>query len=287
LSTNLEETEDVDCAIELRNGDVLTCDDGVLRIWRINNSHGELTKLIHSPLFHLHRLVLLPNGNVALSAEDSSVILVLSLEKEATVHLLSQHTSAIVSLIVLSNGHLASSSGYTVKVWDHEKGQLLNSFGIQIEARGGIIALPGERFAGVAEHSSKNVSIYDSNTGKRLMKLQGHEKEVLKLALLEDDHHMASSSEDLTIKIWNLENGIIVRTIVDSFRFLTPLADGVLASFECTQGPNHLKLWNWQTGELRTIALDHEYVVCLLPLKKSADNLALSCSSNSVRFFNF
>jgi WD40 repeat protein len=114
--------------------------------------------------------------------------------------------------------------------------------------------------------------------------------------VLLDEFHMASSSVDLTIKIWNLASGQVARTLANSFDpsfiLLFPFGDGLLASHAhmadeaVTKGIVHL--WNWQTGELtKTIQLEEGNLVGLVRLKKSTENLTISLgSTGSVKFLN-
>jgi WD40 repeat protein len=160
----------------------------------------------HCPIVSIRLLALLANGNVACSSneDEDGTIQIWNLEKEEMVHSLCHHTDRVVGLVELSNRHLASNSNDNrVKVWSVESGQLLNTFEIEFSPYFGMKALPEERFA-CAEKGRKGViSIYASNTGKRLNLLQVHQDWVLNLELLDDDY-IASSSVDGEIKVWDL-----------------------------------------------------------------------------------
>jgi WD40 repeat protein len=130
------------------------------------------------------------------------------------LHTLCDHASSINYLILLSNGHLASCChDSTVNVWNVEMGgQLLRTFSLgAIIPRFCFIALPNEQIALVKEieqfpYSTETISIFNSNTGELVKLLNGHADTVKSLVLL-DEFNMASSSEDYTIKIWNLTRG--------------------------------------------------------------------------------
>jgi WD40 repeat protein len=199
----------------------------------------------------------------------------------------------------LSNRHLASSSNDdTVKVWNVENnGQLLNTFplGRLADSRICFITLPKELFTAVKVENHRVISIFNSNTGKLVKSLNGHESQVLSLVPL-DDSHMASSSDNCTIKIWNLATGQVVRTLDKCrdryFIFLFPLGNGILASSRYTRDEavtnSIIHLWNWRTGELtKTLELEENKLSSLVRLKKSDENLTISLDSNgSVKFLN-
>jgi WD40 repeat protein len=270
-----------------------------LKLWRIKKERGELIKIITCPTLYSisSRLTILSNGNVACSFCDGS-IQIWNVERNEMVQRLSHHTSAVSGLIQLSNGHLASSSDdSTVKVWNVENnGQLLNTFslGRLANSRFCFITLPKELFTAVKKETPLVISIFDSNTGDLVKSLNDHESEVFSLVLL-DDSHIASSSEDGTIKIWNSVTGQAARRLDTSdpcVILLFPFGDGLLASHHYIREEavtnSTIHLWNWQTGErTKTIELEESKLSSLVRLKKSAENLTIGLDwTGSVKFLN-
>jgi WD40 repeat protein len=165
--------------------------------------------------FYIRCLLLLSNGRVSCGFADG-ILQIWNIEKNVMVHRLCDHTKPVYGLIELSNRNMASISVKepTVKVWNLENGQLLNSFELgQLQPWKCFIALPKGRFAVVKigdDDDDSIISFVSSITGEVVQSLTGHKATVRSLVLL-DEFNMGSSSDDHdhdhTIKIWNVEIG--------------------------------------------------------------------------------
>jgi WD40 repeat protein len=280
--------------VELTNGDlVFGTRKGDLALWRIKSGSFELTKIIPCHTFPIGCIEALANGNVACSSWDAT-IQIWNLESDVMVHSLCGDLE-VSKLVKLSNGHLASLLiDLTVTVWNVEKERRLKTFTLGLVDLCPFIALPNEQIATVLDSSRANISVFNSNTGELHQSLVGHSRELCSLVLL-NDTHMASSSFDLTIKIWDLASGHVVRTlpglINNSVTFLALLCDDVLA---CYPFPNEssttIQLWKWKTGELwKTIEVNQKGVYLVRPLIKSSnDQPRLICffKDGCIRFLN-
>ena len=91
--------------------------------------------------------------------------------------------------------------------------------------------------------------------GTELRTLAGHTSGVTSVAISADGRRAVSGSDDSTVKLWDLENGAEVRTLLTS-RFVDVVAlnwdsrHALIASADQT-----LKIWDLETGaELRAFA---------------------------------
>jgi WD40 repeat protein len=291
LITNLDRGfVDESSMFELTNGD-LVCgtNEGDLMLWRMKrNGRFELLNTIPCHTRPIRCLEVLANGNVAGNFGDGT-IQIWNLESDVMVQRLCVDTS-VFKLLLLSNGHLASLLiDDSITVWNVANGRCVKTFKLHIMYRSLIIALPNEQFAAVEIASPENISVFNSNTGELAKSLIGHGYDVLSLVLL-NDTHMASSSQDRTIKIWDLANdGRVVQTLPVSINNsdvdLALLRNGVLACFSLFSKDlsTPIDLWNWKTGELCKkikINKDKEHVYFVKTLTKSPDNkMPLICLS--------
>jgi WD40 repeat protein/predicted dehydrogenase len=103
----------------------------------------------------------------------------------------------------------------------------------------------------------RKIGIYDSKTGELTKELAGHKAYVTALSLSPDGKQLASSSEDATVRLWNLETGeskIFMQEEEDPVMGVAFSHDGKLiatASGDDTRPtqPGLIKLWNATNGE--------------------------------------
>jgi WD40 repeat protein len=289
LESSIVWSSDASSVVELNNGDV-ACGtrQGDLTLWRIKSGHYELIKMIPCHTASIKCLEVLANGNVACNFWDST-IQIWHLESGVMLHRLCDDTS-VSQMVLLSNGQLASLSWHgIVTVWNVEIGRRLKTFTLgSINISSSFIALPNERIATILASSPQNISIFNSNTGELAKSLIGHELDVKSLVLL-NDTHMASSSKDRTIKIWDLaRGGHLVRTFAGSINNsdvdLALLRDDVLVcyAFLVNDSSTPIQLWKWKTGEMwKTIVFNEGYLFFVKAFTKSPDDKQrLVCLSN-------
>jgi len=95
--------------------------------------------------------------------------------------------------------------------------------------------------------SDKSVTLWDTETGKRLHILDEHTKPVVSVAFSQDGETIATSSEDYSIKLWDVASGRTLQTLLghvlfafspDSRTIATGLRDGSV-----------VKLWDVVSGK--------------------------------------
>jgi WD40 repeat protein len=115
----------------------------------------------------------------------------------------------------------------------------------------------------------------------------GHLSWVLCLAEI-NEYCLASGSADNLIKIWNVSNSELIRTITGHSDWITCLVwirkkETILAS---GSKDNTIKLWNTQTGDLiRTLVGHFNTVLSLLILNNGL--LASSSADSSIKLWNY
>lgn len=134
------------------------------------------------------------------------------------------HMAPIKAMEFSPDGKLlySVSDDKTVRVWDIERGELVQTFRGYIE-RGNIgmfnsaaltpdgqfLAVGG--FLGSKSSDPGDIRYLDAETGDVIYVFKGHRSTVVSLTISEDGNYMASGSSDGIIGIWSLKNGQGVR----------------------------------------------------------------------------
>jgi WD40 repeat protein len=141
----------------------------------------------HFPPLHLDRRPIHPIKNLALDAT------------------LEGHVSAVVGLLLLPDGRLASyGSDGSVRVWDTDRGAQLQALSGHTDWVNGVVALSDSRLASYSDDGS--IRIWDPDTGTQLRVLEGHTAAVTGLVVLVDGR-LGSSSYDGSVRIWDPDSG--------------------------------------------------------------------------------
>jgi WD40 repeat protein len=166
------------------------------------------------------------------------------------------HIKGLVTLIELSDGHLASGSrDHTIKIWDRA-GNCINTLKGHTNTVCTLIELlDGNLASSSMDHTIK---IWD-RAGKCINTFKGHTGFVGKVIEL-SDKFLASCSFDNLIKIWDKAAGQCVKTLnghTSAVHTLTKLSDGCLAS---GSSDKTIKIWD-KAGKCITTLEGHTYSV--------------------------
>jgi WD40 repeat protein len=155
---------------------------------------------------------------------------------------------------LLKNGDLASASAdKTIKLWDTNEGTVKKTL---IEHKDEVWALVELNNGDLVSGSS------DVESGNVKSTLKGHASSVYKLS-----GDLVSGSNDKTIKIWNLKDQTLVRTLTGHSQHIFALK--VLKNGDLVSGSydNTIKVWDIKSGRVsKTISLDSAiYALEVLP----------------------
>jgi WD40 repeat protein len=160
------------------------------------------------------------------------------------------HTDSVQSLEVISTDLIASGSkDKTIKIWSVNTGELQKT--IQTPSSVIRLKLLSNGLYLVAILNPNILNIYNiSTSGNVNFIMTGHNGTVLELELIGDSNLLASSSDDLTIRIWDLTSltcKFILTGHTDAVYGLKSISNEVLAS---ASQDNTINLWNITNGDL-------------------------------------
>jgi WD40 repeat protein len=254
-------------------------DDGNMSIWNTETSKN--VRHLKGHTSHISSLKVLKNGNLASGSWDNT-IKIWNTQSGDILRTCKGHTASVYTLEELNaDGLLVSGSAdKTVKIWDLKTGDLLktsvempsyvtklvllrdHNLAIQCYQFTQIIIVNGKTLKEVRRIDcgdikydmtmlgdgnlatcSEKINIWNACSRKLLQTLQGHEKGIECLHLL-DDGNLASGSDNGDIQMWNPTSGQLLHSFKSHDKWIssmTTLSDGCFVS--CSDSSNEIKIW--------------------------------------------
>ena len=95
------------------------------------------------------------------------------------------------------------------------------------------------------------VSVWDPNTGDRLLTMQGHDNFVGGLFFSPDGDRLASASDDKTVKVWDVSNGELLLTLNGHEDWVNNMANSPDGATIATIGNDKQAIvWDADTGQI-------------------------------------
>ena len=138
----------------------------------------------------------------------------------------------------------------------------------------------------IATATGSYVHIFDSQTNSLLRTLSGHTGEVLSIAFSPDSNTIASGSEDLTVKLWEVSSGSLKTTLsghngdVEAVAF-SPNGNTLASG----SGDGAIKLWQVIGNAQPRTFLGHSGIVLAVDFNPDGDILASGSSDDTVKLW--
>ncbi len=220
-------------------------------------------------------VVLLPDGQRAVSSSLDGKLRVLNLANGQTLSSIEAHASGVSAVRVTEDGQTAVTSGWDgqVRVWNLATGQLVREFPAHLEPVAALQLTPdGKRI--ITGSDDRLVRVWDLDTGKKQLEMIGHNDLVRALAVSPDGRSLVSGSWDGTLRLWDLENGSLMHILTGHTGWVRSVifsADGynaISGAWDST-----VRVWDLWTGEtLQTLS---GLKVPILSLALTPDNRTL------------
>ncbi|KAJ7956126.1 WD40 repeat [Quillaja saponaria] len=174
----------------------------------------------------------------------------------------------------------------TVKVWDTNTGSLSSTLS---GCLGSVLDLTvtHDNRSVIAASSSNNLFVWDVNSGRIRHTLTGHTDKVCAVDVRKtSSRHVVSAAYDRTIKVWDLQKGYCINTIIfySNCNAICFSMDGLTIFSGHVDG--NLRLWNIQTGKLLSEVAAHSLAVTSISLSRNGNVVLTSGRDNLHNLFD-
>lgn len=199
---------------------------------------------------------------------------------------LKKNNEWVISIAFTSDNKLTSISGdKTVRIWNIYNGTITRQFKIDALGETAVFSRNGNLLASGFGFGDSSIRIWDTETGKQIIRMAGHTHRITSLAFSRDGNSIVSGSVDNTIRLWNVatgkqENVMRLASTVEKVRYSPD--DGFIAY---GLGNGTIGLWNLLRDTKREIFKNAAHPVNALAFS-SDETLFASDDDKSLHIWN-
>jgi WD40 repeat protein len=185
--------------------------------------------------------------------------------------------TSVDSVAVSPDGSLVATAGGEggVRLYNAKSGELLRTIG-EVGDRDVVFSPDGRLLAAAGFHMDKIVGVYDVQTGKRVLALEGQtEWEADATVFSPDGKLLASTGTDKQILVWELATGKLRHQLKNQpYRIAALAFSPDSATLAGGGGDRQVRLWDMTTGELRGSLPGHRDWIASIAFSQSGKTIA-------------
>ncbi|KAK3017860.1 hypothetical protein RJ639_004552 [Escallonia herrerae] len=221
-------------------------------------------------------------------SEEGAEYYVESTVPDTCKHKIPAHEGGCAAIIFENNSDKIVSGGQdqAVKIWDANTGSLSRTL---YGCLGSVLDLTitYDNRSVIAASSSNNLYVWDAISGRVRHTLTGHIDKVCAVDVSKfSSRHVVSAAYDRTIKVWDLNKGYCINTIIfhSNCNALCVSMDGLTICSGHVDG--NLRMWDIQTGKLVSEVAAHSLAVTSLSLSRNGNVILTSGRDNLHNLFD-
>jgi WD40 repeat protein len=189
-------------------------EDNTVKVWNPDMGRELITLVGH--LDGVASVAFSPDGGRLVSASYDNTVRVWESASGLLCFTLAGHVAPVVDVAYSPDGRRLATASLddTIRLWSAQSGHAVEALR---PAGGGLIGLvfspDGRRLAGACGRQPGDVSVLDAATGKEVLSLKGHQKQIAAVAYAPDGKRLASLSMDNTVRVWDTATGQALHTL--------------------------------------------------------------------------
>jgi WD40 repeat protein len=183
---------------------------------------------------------------------------------------------------------LSGSTDKTIKIWDSNIGELLNTFEGHTESVYSVI-WSSDNANIISGSADKTVKIWNAETGELLNTLLGHESVVNSVACSRDDLLIASGSADTTIVVWDANTGELLKRLEGHSNYVDSVSwspDNNNRKLISGSEDKTVKIWDAKNGSLLRSLEGHAGRVSSVDWSPDGTKIASGSADSSIRIWD-
>ncbi|MGJ3247223.1 MAG: WD40 repeat domain-containing protein [Elainellaceae cyanobacterium] len=227
--------------------------------------------------------------SIIASANDDATITVWKIGRYSSdrpYRVLRGHTSSVCSVAVRSHLLASGSDDQTVKLWNIETGECMQTFYGHTSRVWSVAFSPdGKTLASGSEDST--VKLWDIDTGECMQTLKGHANWVCSVAFSPTGNHLVTGSYDQTAKIWDLRTHRCLHTLKGHDAWVWAVAFSPDGQWIATGSGDHtVKLWDIDQASCVQTFYGHTSRVWSVAFSPNGRKIASASSDRTVKIWD-
>ncbi|WP_373479871.1 WD40 repeat domain-containing protein [Geminocystis sp.] len=251
---------------------------------------GKLIRCIHTLTGHtqsIKAIVVTPDGKTLISVGDD-IIRLWDINEGKLIHGLKGHLKGVTSICLSKDGKILASGSRdkTISIWRLPDGNLISNLSANV-ASVWSLAMTGDGKM-IASGSYQEVRLWQYPPGKLYKNLRGHQREVEKVIISDDDTLLISAGgkKDNSIRVYSLPIGDHKYTLTGHDDGIWDLAISPDNQILASASQDHtIKLWSLsKVTEIATLK-DHQGKIWCLAITPDGKTLVSGSEDNTVKLW--